>query len=440
MASDVSFKDELKQQRKSLDLTQAELAHKVSCSIYTIQHIEEGVARPSRQLAELLAAGLEIPPEERAAFVQRARAVVARPATAPPDEYRQHPPSPEPTNPYKGLRAFQEADAPDFFGREALTQRLRERLGEETELSRFLAVVGPSGAGKSSLARAGLVPALRRQALPGGCTPVVVDLSPGTHPLEELEAALLRVAVNPPPSLIEQLRADERGLARAVKRVLPGDETSELVLLIDQFEELFTMVPDERVRADFINSLFSAVADERSRLRVVITLRADFYDRPLLYLPASELFGRRTEVVGPLAADEMERAITGPAERHGLELERGLVAAIMQDVAEQPGTLPLMEYALTELYERRAGRLMTLAAYQASGGVFGALARRAESLYVGLSAAEQVEARQLFLRLITPGEGVEARAGGCSSRSCNLRRGMKQCCSGCWICMDATAC
>src|SRR5689334_20670408 len=185
MASGVSFKDWLKQRRKSLDLTQAELAHKVSCSIYTVQRIEEGVARPSRQLAELLAAGLEIPPEERAAFVQRARAAIARSAiAAPPGPIV----APEPTNPYKGLHAFQEADAPDFFGRETLTQRLCERLNEETELARFLAVVGPSGAGKSSIARAGLVPALRRQVLPGGCTPVVVDLSPGTHPLEELEA------------------------------------------------------------------------------------------------------------------------------------------------------------------------------------------------------------------------------------------------------------
>src|SRR5688500_11290203 len=136
MASNGSFKDELKQRRKSLDLTQAELAHIVGCSIYTLQHIEEGTARPSRQLAELLAARLEISLEERAAFVRRARAAGPRSAiVAPPGASV----APEPTNPYKGLRAFQEADAPDFFGRDALTQRLCERLAEETDLSRFLA-------------------------------------------------------------------------------------------------------------------------------------------------------------------------------------------------------------------------------------------------------------------------------------------------------------
>jgi WD40 repeat protein/transcriptional regulator with XRE-family HTH domain len=413
MADEATFKEWLKQRRKALDLTQAALAHRVGCSIYTVQRIEEGVARPSRQLAELLAAGLELAPHEQADFIKRARSAPLRsaaPANAPamsPDEGGLGLPAPEPASPYKGLRAFQETDAPDFFGREALTARLRERLGEETELARFLAVVGPSGAGKSSVVRAGLLPIMRRAALPGGWRPVVADLIPGAHPLEELEAALLRVAVNPPPSLLEQLQADERGLARAVQRILPGDDGSELLLVIDQFEELFTLVPDERVRAGFINSLFSAVADARSRLRVVITLRADFYDRPLRYLPASELLGRRTEVIGPLAADEMYQAITGPAQRHGLELEHGLVATILQDVGEQPGTLPLLQYTMTELYERRAGRLLTRAAYAASGGVFGSLARRAESLYTGLSGAEQAAARQLFLRLVAPGDSAD---------------------------------
>jgi hypothetical protein len=103
----------------------------------------------------------------------------------------------------------------------------------------------------------------------------------------------------------------------------------------------------------------------------------------------------------------MYQAITAPAERHGLELERGLAAALMQDVGEQPGTLPLLEYALTELYERRAGRRLTLAAYRASGGVFGALTRRAESLYTGLTGAEQAAARQLFLRLVAPGDSAD---------------------------------
>jgi hypothetical protein len=164
-----------------------------------------------------------------------------------------------------------------------LTQQLLARLSEGGELARFLAVIGPSGSGKSSVVKAGLVPALRRGGLLGSENWFYVDLLPGPHPFEELEAALLRVAVNPPASLLEQLKSDARGLLRAVNRILPADENVELVLVIDQFEELFTLLADERERELFINNLVAAVLDERSRLRVVITLRADFVDRPLRY-------------------------------------------------------------------------------------------------------------------------------------------------------------
>ncbi|MFL5734406.1 MAG: ATP-binding protein [Chloroflexia bacterium] len=310
-------------------------------------------------------------------------------------------------NPYKGLRAFQEADAEDFFGREGLTGRLLERLQEEEPLTRFLAVVGPSGSGKSSVVRAGLVPALRRGGAPGSERWLIVEMLPGAHPLEELEAVLLSIAVNPPASLIEQLQADERGLARAVKRVLPRDDTVELVLVIDQFEEVFMLVDAEPARVHFLEGLHAAVTDPRSRLWVIVTLRADFFDRPLLYPDPGELMRQRTAVVLPLAADELERAIVRPAERVGVSLERELIATIIKDVGEQPGALPLLQYAMTELFERRAGTRMTLAAYHESGGVLGALSRRADEIYRDLDDEEREATRQLFLRLVTLGEGTE---------------------------------
>jgi WD40 repeat protein/class 3 adenylate cyclase len=312
-------------------------------------------------------------------------------------------------NPYKGLRAFQEADAPDFFGREALTERLVTRLAEDVPLSRFLAVVGPSGSGKSSLVRAGLVPAIRqgKGSLAGSDRWLVVEMLPGAHPLEELDALLLSIAAKPPATLMDLLREDERGLVRAVKRVLPRDESVELVLVIDQFEEVFTLVEDEPTRVHFLESLYQAVTDERSRLRVVVTLRADFFDRPLLYPDPGELMRQRTAVVLPLSIDELERAIVRPAQRVGVTLEAELVTAIVKDVGEQPGTLPLLQYAMTELFDRRVGKLLTLEAYRESGGVLGALARRADEIYSGLSEEEQEATRQLFLRLVTLGEGVE---------------------------------
>jgi WD40 repeat protein/class 3 adenylate cyclase len=305
-------------------------------------------------------------------------------------------------NPYKGLRPFEEGDAADFFGREELTEQLVERLGQ----TRFMAVVGPSGSGKSSVVRAGLIPALRRGALPGSEGWLITEMLPGAHPLDELEAALLRVAVNPPSSLMEQMERDDHGLLRAVKRILPGDR-SELLVLIDQFEEVFTLVEDESVRTHFLESLEKAVTDPHSRLRVVVTLRADFYDRPLLYRGFAELLRSRMEAVVPLAPEELERAISEPAKRVDVRLEHGLVAKMLSDVGHQPGGLPLMEYALTELFERRDDSLLTVEAYRAIGGVSGALGRRAEELYGELDAERKEAARQLFLRLVALGEGTE---------------------------------
>jgi WD40 repeat protein/transcriptional regulator with XRE-family HTH domain len=324
-------------------------------------------------------------------------------------------------NPYKGLRSFGEADADDFFGRETLIQELLGRIaevgdpaaGSKQDLTRFLAVVGPSGSGKSSVVKAGLIPALRRGGVPGSEDWFFVDLMPGAHPLEELEAALLRIAVNPPESLLAQLREDERGLVRAVRRVLPPDPNVELVLVIDQFEEVFTQVEDEEVRAFLLDSLVTLVLDERSRARVVVTLRADFTGRVLEYVDFGELVRQRTTFVLPLTPDELEQAVVGPAARVGLVAEPGLVATIVQDVGDQPGMLPLMQYALTELFDIESasgwqeGRILTLAAYQQSGGVTGALGRRAEELYANLDEAAQEAAHQLFLRLVTLGEGTE---------------------------------
>ena len=310
-------------------------------------------------------------------------------------------------NPYKGLHAFGEADADNFFGRDSLTQELLGRLSETNDLTRFLAVVGPSGSGKSSLVKAGLIPALRRGGLPGSEHWFIVDFMPGAHPLEELEVALLRVAANPPDNLLAQLRESERGLLRTLKRILPADDSVELVLVIDQFEELFTLTDDGVERAHFLGLLVTALLDARSRLRLIITLRADFTDRPLQYLDFGEIVRQRTEFVLPLSPDELEQAITQPATRLGLTWEAGLVTTIINDVGDQPGTLPLLQYALTELFERRDGRRLTLAAYQAGGGVLGTLAHRAEEIYAGLNESEQELTRQLFLRLVTPGEGAE---------------------------------
>lgn len=311
----------------------------------------------------------------------------------------------QPKNPYKGLRAFQQADADDFFGRDELVTELVDHLGVSGNNYDFLAVVGPSGSGKSSVVKAGMLPRIQDGALNPDSKWYTAEMVPGTHPIEELEAALLGVSTSEFPGLINQLKEDERGFVRAVKRIIPED--SEFVLFIDQFEETFTLVDDEDERAHFLKAILNAVEDERSRIKIVVTLRADFYDRPLLYQEFGKLIRRYTELVLPLTDAELEATIVGPAERVGMTLEPGLVAAIVTDVYQQPGALPLLQYALTELFERRETRNMTLAAYREIGGTAGALARRAEELYQSFNESEQAATRQMFLRLVTLGEGTD---------------------------------
>lgn len=306
-------------------------------------------------------------------------------------------------NPYKGLRAFAESDARDFFGRGELVQRLIARLKEVRPGSRFLAVVGPSGSGKSSVVRAGVVPAIRTGVL--GTQPFIAEMLPGDHPLDELEAALLRIAVRPVPALRSRLEQGSRGLLDALDLVAP--DGAEVVLVVDQFEEVFTLTNDERERESFLESLRVAAVDPDSRLRVIVTLRADFYDRPLMYPRLGALLADRTEAVPPLTPDELEKAIRGPAEAMGISLEPGLVAEMIADVAHRPGALPLMQYALTELFERRDEDTLTLAAYQSIGAIAGALSVRAERIYKGIDAEGRRATKQVLLRLVTLGEGRE---------------------------------
>ena len=270
----------------------------------------------------------------------------------------------------------------------------------------FVSLVGPSGSGKSSVVKAGLVPALRKGALPGSEGWFITEMVPGAHPLEELERALMGIATKSDLNLAEELAKESYGLLRAAWMALPS-KGSELLLVIDQFEELFILVEDEAERTHFLETLHHAVTDAKGMVRVVVTLRADFYDRPLFHPEFGRLVDERTAVVLPLSPEELEQAIRLPAEAVGVSIEGRLLAAIVHDIYDRPGAFPLMQYALTELFERRVGRRLTVNAYQDSGGVLGALGKRAEQIYAALDPSGQEAARQVFLRLVPLGEGAE---------------------------------
>ncbi len=198
--------------------------------------------------------------------------------------------------------------------------------------------------------------------------------------------------------------SDDRGLARAIGRVLPEESDTELVLLVDQFEELFTHT-DADTRSRFASALVHVANDERCRARLLVTLRADFYDRPLTVPGLGELVRDHTVAMTPLSGDELERSITHPASRVGVSVEPELVAKLVADATTNPASLPLLQYSLTELYEQRTGGQMTLRAYSELGGLAGAVAGRAEELCASVADVEDV--RRMFTRLVTPGEGTE---------------------------------
>jgi DNA-binding SARP family transcriptional activator/WD40 repeat protein len=273
--------------------------------------------------------------------------------------------------PFKGLAFFDVADARFFFGRERLIAELVARAVGAP----LLGVVGPSGSGKSSVLRAGLLPALAAGVLPGSDEWRQVLIRPGEHPLAELLGATADVS------------RDER-----------------IVLAVDQFEEVFTACRDERERTAFIDALVS-VAKRRSGRIVVLAVRADFYGRCATHRTLSGLLGAGHVLVGPMQSDELRRAIELPARRAGLHAEPELVDALVADVADEPGALPLLSAALLELWQRRDGRRLRHATYERAGGVRGAVARLAEQAFAELEPAQQRIARRVLLRLA--GEGPD---------------------------------
>ena len=342
---------------------------------------------------------------------------------------------PEPINPYKGLRAFELADNRDFFGRETFIEQLLTRLGPvpagsgdhaaqdlvKNRTERFLAIVGPSGSGKSSLIKAGLIPALWTGRLVDSEKWFIIDMVPGARPLDGLEIALTRIAADQADNLRGHLNQDHNGLVRAAQLILPNDQ-SELLLVIDQFEELFTLVEDEPARSHFMDLIQSAVTDPHSRVRVLIALRADYYDRPLQYPIFGDLVRGHLETLLPLSAEELERAIVNPAHQAGVTFEQGLVATIIEDVNYRPGALPLLQFVLAELFEQRDGRLLTQNAYYSLGGVAGALARRAEDLYQEYDAEGREAIHQMFLRLVSVAEQLAGAASEYSLAADTRRR------------------
>ncbi len=399
-----TFGDLLKYLRRRAGYTQRELAIQVGYSDTQISRLEHNDRLPD--LATLTARflpilDLEKEPEISTRLLELAAAVRREDAPA------------SGLPPYKGLHYFDEADAELFFGREALTEQLLANLSHLVASNqRFLAVVGASGSGKSSVVRAGLIPALRWQPASSGW-PVIV-LTPTAHPLESLAAGLIgeTQASLPTRKFVDELAGQPERLSHALLDIAQTAVAAHTLLVVDQFEELFTLCRSESERLAFVHNLTGAACQVGGPAVVIVVLRADFYAHCASFDLLRHLLARHQEYIGPMDLEELRCAIEEPASHGHWELEPGLVELLLHDVgadaghSPEPGALPLLSHVLLATWQRRRGHTLTLSGYTASGGVRGAIAETAESVfYDQLDRDQRLIARQIFLRLTELGGG-----------------------------------
>jgi len=333
----------------------------------------------------------------------------------------------EDRRPYRGLEAFGPDDAPFFFGRENLTDWLVSDLRREIRAPvgvRFLAVLGPSGSGKSSVVLAGLVPRLKDGAIDGSERWPIAVVRPGDDPLKELGTAVAAQFV-PAGSLpdarralqfSDDMRSDERMLDAFARMALnAASAEARLLVVVDQFEEVFTYRPEDEKKKEtfakdrdaFFANLLLAAAARGGRVAVVLTMRSDFLGPCAPFERLNNVLNAHLIQVGPMREDELRAAIERPAFKVGCEPEPGLTERLLADVEGQAGALPLLQFTLDELWQRQDVRRLTLRAYTELGGVEGTLEHRANETLQKLSQADQDLCRRIFLHLVQPGEGTE---------------------------------
>ncbi|SMC94737.1 FOG: WD40 repeat [Lentzea albidocapillata] len=293
--------------------------------------------------------------------------------------------------PYVGLRAFGPDDAHLFFGRERL---VAEIVGKP---QRLVLLFGASGSGKSSVLRAGVIPSLNAE----GKTTLL--FTPGPHPIERCSVLLASKLGVTAGAVMDEWR-DDRGLHRLVSQVSTGEE---IVLVVDQFEEVFTLCDDEDERARFITALAVAANAPDGRCRVLLGLRSDFFAHCSAHPALLDALPDGQVVAGPMNAEELRRVIVAPAGQMNCVVEGPLVADLITQAHGRPGVLPLLSHVLLEVWARRSGTRLSVTGFQQAGGLDGALSRTAEDVFSGLDEAQRKLARTLFGRLVALGQGTE---------------------------------
>jgi len=317
--------------------------------------------------------------------------------------------------PYKGLYPFSLADSTDFYGREETVQYVLQQLEEQP----IVFLIGPSGSGKSSIVHAGVLPVLLSiRQLPTatgqrlGATQTlwsIVEFRPGADPFRALAETLIRLhSATLPHARIDLAELTRSLTSEDAPRHALGllHKHKRTLLFADQFEELYTLCDSPAVRRAFIDLLLHLAAghDDAPQVSLLISMRADFTGQALTHRPFADALQRGGIVLGPMGRGELRRAIEEPARNRGVVFEAGLVDRLLDDVGEESGNLPLLQFALTELWVRRDGWQISHSVYDAIGRVAGALASYADQVFAQLDATEQTLARRLFVQLVQPGD------------------------------------
>jgi len=311
-------------------------------------------------------------------------------------------------NPYRGLEAYEEADAGYFFGRESLVATVIERV----RMANFITISGPSGSGKSSLAKAGVLHALRQGAIAGSDQWLLAAMQPKGDPLEQLARAIEHLTQTPDSGdyLRQNGRQNPQALHKQVSTLLGGSDTRRFVLLVDQFEELFTQTKDPALRRDLIALLTEAAQAADGRCKIILSLRSDFVSHCASYDTLRALISQQFQLVGAMSPQDLAKAITLPALEVGAKIDPALVARIIADMKGSPEALPLMSFALRDLFaaeETAVGQPMelTLAKYIQRGGLDNALEQHANKVFAAFSEDQQQIAEAVFSKLIEVGQG-----------------------------------
>jgi hypothetical protein len=313
--------------------------------------------------------------------------------------------------PYRGLFHFGPNDAEFFFGREVFVKE----LFQATQTRNFIPLLGASGSGKSSVVLAGLVPKLQQSG-----NWLFTHFRPGSDPFHALALALVPLYRQKEDStdkiiqarkLAQSLSNGEIPLGDVFAQIHQNNPTHKVLLIADQFEEIYTLCADQKIRRSFLDILLASFPSSRTQSQynhvLVATMRADFLGNALSIPQFGEVLRNADVKIRSMKPEELSQVIEKPAQKLGVSFEAGLVERILDDVEDEPGNLPLLEFALTELWKRRKGKQLTHSAYEEIGEVQGALARHADENYRKLSKTEQEQVRRIFIQLVRPGEGTE---------------------------------